>query len=142
MLKAVLPFPISVNAMYIPLGRGRRRKILTSAARAYKTQCVLLLKQQLTAPIVNDEQALALLLVLHPARYNCDADNHLKIVQDTLKIAGMVKDDRIITPTTAVIGMKSKQPFCELFLAPIPLNREAMANNVIQSFQTLVDISS
>ncbi len=127
--------------MYMPVQWGKRRKILTKAARDYKYNCSRIIKIQCDKANISFTQTdtIAMLLVLHPQRYNIDADNHIKIVQDALTMSGVIPDDKIITPTTAVITTKSTVPSAVVYLSKVQGTREEIANKCVKAFDVFCE---
>ena len=85
-----LPFPVSVNAMYLNnKGRGRGR-IASPELRAWKEQAGWELKAQRVKPF---DQRVIVHIDLDDSRQG-DADSRCKCVLDLLVSSGVLKDDR------------------------------------------------
>jgi Holliday junction resolvase RusA-like endonuclease len=85
-----LPFPVSINAMYLNnRGRGRGR-IASPELRAWKEQAGWELHVQKPKPVTSRCE---IRIDLDDTRQG-DADSRIKCVLDVLVTAGVIRDDR------------------------------------------------
>lgn len=87
-----LPYPPSVNHLWKYWSHG---VYMTAEGKAYKNAVLVHLKKLYRGKPCLDEVALEI-AVSYPDRRRRDLDNLLKITQDSLVFAGLLKDDRQI----------------------------------------------
>jgi len=90
-----LPWPVSVNAMYRSIVRGKyAQAILSKRGRQYRKDAALAIK---CSPAARDEPFTGQVrLDIHlypPTRRKFDCDNMVKCVQDAMTHAGIWEDD-------------------------------------------------
>lgn len=90
--KGSLPYPPSVNHLWKHWVHG---VYMTAEGRAYKQTVLAHVKKLYTCKPCLGEVALEI-AVYYPDRRRRDLDNLLKITQDSLVYAGLLKDDRQI----------------------------------------------
>ena len=98
MLTLDLPFPVSANQYWMIAGR---KLIKTKVARSYIREVTLywLNEKAKGAQAFGEDETLALAVALHyPVRRgpDCDVDNCLKVLVDSLETAGVFQNDNQI----------------------------------------------
>ena len=98
MLTLDLPFPVSANQYWMIAGR---KVIKTKVARSYIREVTLywLNEKAKGAQAFGEDETLALAVALHyPVRRgpDCDVDNCLKVLVDSLETAGVFQNDNQI----------------------------------------------
>lgn len=106
-MKATLPYPISVNAMYATV-RGRR--VLSADGRWYKYDAALTALQQGVRPLAGPVR---FTLHLYRPQKSGDLDNYLKCLWDSLKGVAW-EDDRQVEELHAYRHEDPEDPRAEV----------------------------
>lgn len=117
----VLPFPVSVNNMFLNIpGRGR---IKSPKYRAWQTEAGWRLRQQRAVPIKGlvtiDIKA------IKPDNRRRDLDNITKAIFDILVVNNVITDDKMIVRLTAEWSQSSDLSGISVTVAPKPTMGES-----------------
>lgn len=115
MNKLILPFPISVNAMYSNLGR---RRVKSKRYRIWREKAVATLQIQYNQKLIDYNIKLEIALSPKDKRKR-DLDNHAKAIQDTLTSI-VITDDSLIK---------------ELYMYWLPKSKNGYANIIIKKYK-------
>jgi len=97
---------------------GRRGRVLTKEARAYK-QGVALLIRSLTKQATFGNANVRVSIIDHPANHRGDKDNGLKIAFDCLQLSGIIENDRQIKSYSLTDGEVKKIPVWIITIEPL-----------------------
>ncbi len=95
-MKAILPYPPSVNSLYRTIVRGRiAMPIKTAAYRDYEGEVRRLFLEELKEPFARDLRVAVTIHVYRPQKRG-DLDNTLKALLDVLHSIAFENDDQVI----------------------------------------------
>ena len=109
-MKLKLPFPISVNKLYRSGRNNRRYK--TQEAVSWQEEVLWLIKSQSrnqSKPVGNT----IYVSFYKPFTRKWDSNNYIKILYDTLELAGIIKNDADIT-YEQIQKIQSEKEYCEV----------------------------
>ncbi len=117
----VLPFPVSVNNMFLNIpGRGR---IKSPKYRAWQTEAGWRLRQQRAIPISGHVEVS--IVAIRPDNRRRDIDNLSKAVCDILVVNNVITDDKMIVRLTAEWSQSSDLSGVSVTVAPKPTMGES-----------------
>ena len=136
MTKIVVPFPVSVNRLYIK-GRGKRSKTLSQSGRRYYRLIAAYLKGKL-GPV---DYPLRVTMWLFPENnHRRDASNYSKSLWDAMVKAEIWLDDSQIKDERYIMGAKTKHPCAVIEFTPCidekPMLQDVLGRELTEQEQT------